>query len=276
LGLETAVLHLILYDYPIYLIGNTPPDTNNISIASQWQFVQVFFEVVQESLVLPLFFFVGTSVSQDKSIIIKKVVNSFWTVTLTLTPLLILISFFIGAFIEVINTQLEIATQTSHYLTKKIWTLLFNIVSLGLVVIIETLKKSRLLIILTLVKFFLSVSLDSIFFGGYSFSLEMGIEGLTIANLLTKMIAFFVVLFLLIRLLEIDLKTFFKLPQKSDLSVFGKVSLGISIQSLVKNIAYFFLIIRFINTLGSKEIGGYYLSMHLLLELLPCTFFSNY
>jgi Na+-driven multidrug efflux pump len=91
----------------------------------------------------------------------------------------------------------------------------------------------------------------------------MGIEGLAIANLLNETIAFFVVLFLLIKFLEIDIKTFFSLPQKDDLSIFGNVSLGICIESLVKNVAYFFLIIGFINSLGSKEIGGYYLSMHL-------------
>jgi len=92
----------------------------------------------------------------------------------------------------------------------------------------------------------------------------MGINGLAISNLLMELITFFFILPLLVNALGLNIKSLFRIPQKVDLSVFGKISIGIGIESLIKNLAYFLLIIGLINSLGSKEISGYYLSMHLL------------
>jgi Na+-driven multidrug efflux pump len=253
----------IYTSYSFYLIGNSPPNTNNLAIVSQWQFVQSFFEVIQEALVLPLFYFIGTSVSKGKAVIIDRISSTLTILFVTLIPLLLVLSFFIGSFTELINTPTEIVLQTKNYLTIKVWTLLFSISNIGLVIILEALKRNRILVILTLIKLVLSIGLDALCFGDYSFSLDMGINGLAIANLLTELVTFLVISTLFIKALDINIKQFFRFPQINNFSLFGSVSLGIGIESLVKNVAYFFLIIGLMNTLGSKEIGGYYLSMHL-------------
>ena len=40
------------------------------------------------------------------------------------------------------------------------------------------------------------------------------------------------------------------------------------LDSLVRNAAYFFLIIRLLNLLGENAIGGYYLAMHIFWSFL--------
>ena len=47
------------HSYSIYLIGNAIPDTNALATVAQWQFVDLLLEVVQETFVLAIFFFVG-------------------------------------------------------------------------------------------------------------------------------------------------------------------------------------------------------------------------
>jgi len=45
--------------YSIYLIGNAIPDINALATVAQWQFIELLLEVVQETFVLAIFFFVG-------------------------------------------------------------------------------------------------------------------------------------------------------------------------------------------------------------------------
>lgn len=53
--LTLLVIPSLYRSYSVYLIGNTPPDEQNLAIVAQWQFVQVAIEVLQEALVFPLF-----------------------------------------------------------------------------------------------------------------------------------------------------------------------------------------------------------------------------
>ena len=52
--------------YSIYLIGNAIPDTNALATVAQWQFIELLLEVVQETFVLAIFFFVGRGIQRAK------------------------------------------------------------------------------------------------------------------------------------------------------------------------------------------------------------------
>ena len=55
------------------------------------------------------------------------------------------------------------------------------------------------------------------------------------------------------------------------------VGLGSGLDSLVRNVAYFFMIIRLVNTIGATEIGGYYLAIQILWSsmLVPVLAFAD-
>ncbi len=257
------IVPAIYKSYSIYLIGKTPPDLNNLAIAAQWQFVEIIFEVIQEGLVLPLFFYVGSMIHKRKAIIAQKITTSIGGLIVGLLPFIALFLCFISEFVQWIDTPAEIVTTTQRYLTLKVWTLWFSIANLGLVVILEALKKKGVLITLTLLKLTLSIGFDALFFGGYAFSYDFGIEGLALANLCMETLTFLIVVYILMQQFDIKIQHFFKIPPRQELRLFGRVSLGISLKSLISNLAYLFLIIKFINALGTNEIGGYYLTMHL-------------
>ena len=52
--------------YSVYLIGNAIPDTSALATVAQWQFVELMLEVIQETFVLAMFFFVGQAIYKNE------------------------------------------------------------------------------------------------------------------------------------------------------------------------------------------------------------------
>ena len=267
----------IYNSYSVFLIGNTPPNENNLEIVAQWQFVQVLFEIVQEALVFPIFYFVGSQISSNKEIILERIKTSLALLLLILLPIFLIVFLGIDYFIDSIGTDEGIVSETNTYLSIKIWALLFGIFNIGLIIIIESLKFKRTLLFLVFIKLILFVSLDSLFFGGYGFSLDMGVVGVAISNLLVELFIFLFLLVAMLRSFNISIIQFLKIPSFKNIRLFNQLSLGIAIESLIKNVAYFVLILKMLNNIGSKEIGAYYLAMHLFWSffLIPTFIISN-
>ena len=67
------------------------------------------------------------------------------------------------------------------------------------------------------------------------------------------------------------------LPTFSDMREYLRVGLGSGADSLIRNVAYFFMIVRIVNTIGSTEIGGYYVAIQILWSfmLVPVLAFAD-
>lgn len=63
--LATMLLPTVYQTVRIFFLGDMPSDSG-INIASQLQWVNLFYEVVQEALILPLFFLLGKSLGDEK------------------------------------------------------------------------------------------------------------------------------------------------------------------------------------------------------------------
>lgn len=257
------ILPAVYRSYSLFLIGNKLPTANGLAIISQWQFIQVFLEILQEAFVLPIFFFIGSKIKNSKNEIAQRIKTSFSILILIILPVVVIIYFNIGSFVQIIGTADAIKLSTESFLKIKIWSVLFNILCIGIIITVESLNKKRLLLSLTILKLLLSVAIDSLFYGGYSFSLAFGINGVAISNLIVDSCIFVVAFFSVLRAIEIDVRTFFKLPTFKDVKLFSIISFGSGVESLVKNVAYLFMIIKLLNLLGPQQIGGYYLTMHI-------------
>ena len=68
-----------------------------------------------------------------------------------------------------------------------------------------------------------------------------------------------------------------RLPTFSDMREYLRVGLGSGADSLIRNVAYFFMIVRIVNTIGSTEIGGYYVAIQILWSfmLVPVLAFAD-
>ncbi len=258
------VIPSIYRSYSIFLIGKKIPNMNALSIVSQWQFVQILFEIIQEAIVLPMFFFIGSKISQGKEAIAQRVKTSLSFIFLILIPLLFMFYLNVPKFVNIIGTNSNIALETLSYLRIKIWSSLFAISSIGIVITIESINKKKILISLVFLKLILSIFFDSLFFGDYTFSLQLGINGVAYSNLIVDVIFFIIAFFLILKSINMPLLAFLRLPLFKDSKLFSLIGLGSGIESLVKNVAYTFMVIRLLNLLGADQIGGYYLTMHIL------------
>ena len=253
--------------YSVYLIGNAIPDINALATVAQWQFIELLLEVVQETFVLAIFFFVGRGLQSKEGpgSPIRTSISSILVFSIVLAGILFALS---DNFVSIIGTPEAIRETTSTFLRIKTAGVPIFLLSMAFVVIVETINRKRMLLTLAILQVVYRFILDSIFYGGYTFSLNFGVLGVGWADLIANLALLLTALFM-IRHIVFDkvksLKSFFAFK---DLTVYLRVGGWSGLDSLVRNIAYFFMIVRLLNLLGQDTIGGYYLTMHIFWSFL--------
>ena len=250
--------------YRVYLIGNEIPDPGGLAIVAQWQFVGLVVEVFQEATILAIFFFLGSQIRSSTAIQvdrIKSVLTFVFVASLLFSAAVFL---FRDAFITLIGTSEEIQAQTRDFLGISIFSIPFTILAAGIIVLLEALNLRGLIFVMAIANVAIRFALDSLFFGGYSFSLGAGVLGVGWSTLLASVALFAVGSLLLLRTKRISLSSLTTRPSFTDMREYLRVGLGSGADSLVRNVAYFFMIIRIVNTIGATEIGGYYVAIQIL------------
>jgi hypothetical protein len=89
--------------YSVYLIGNAIPDATALATVAQWQFVDLLFEVVQETFVLAIFFFVGKGMQSKQGLAsqIRKALTMILLFSVVLAVTLFSLS---SHFVSIIGT----------------------------------------------------------------------------------------------------------------------------------------------------------------------------
>lgn len=250
--------------YRVRLIGNELPDTGALAIVSQWQFVGLAVEVFQEASVLAIFFFLGSQIRNGTAIQLDRAKSVFALILGVALAFSIGIFLFRDAFITLIGTSPDIQAQTRTFLGISIFSVPFSLMSAAIIVLFEALRLRTLVFVMAIVNVVLRFVLDSLFFGGYAFSLEGSTANVGWSTLLASVGVFTIGLLLLVRVKDISPRSLLTLPTFSDMREYFRVGLGSGLDSLIRNIAYSFMIVRIVNTIGSTEIGGYYLAMQIL------------
>lgn len=180
-----------------------------------------------------------------------------------LVPILLALLAGMPFFVESIHTENPLRSLTVQFLRIRTGGLALSLLSAGLVIMIEALRKSNWIWQLTILKLVLSMALDSLFFGGFAFSLSWGVIGLAWSQLLVELGVLGFVLWRLYGYFDRPLADYWRFPQRLDWLPFSRIGGWVALESLVRNLAYWLLILRLINTLGAKPISAYFLAMHL-------------
>lgn len=253
--------------YSVYLIGNVIPDTSALATVAQWQFIELILEVIQETFVLAMFFFVGRAIySNEKP---GYPIRTAFSIILLFSSVLAAILFVLsGSFVDVIGTPQSIQATTSTFLKVKSAGIPIILLSTALVITVETINRKRLILITAILHVVYRFVFDSLFYGGYAFSLDLGVLGVGWSDLVASL-ALLITIFLLIRPMIMEgVKKWGSFFSIRDWKTYARVSAGSGLDSLVRNFAYFFMIVRLINFLGESAIGGYYLAMHIFWSFL--------
>ena len=263
--------------YRIYLIGNELPDPGSLAIVSQWQFVGLVVEIFQEATVLAIFFFLGSQIRSGAAVQLDRAKSVLTFIFLASLVFSVLVFLFRDAFIALIGTSPELQAQTRNFLGISLFSIPFTLLAAALVVLFEALNLRFLVLVMAVLNLLLRFALDSLFFGGYAFSLAAEVQGVAWATLLASVGLFLAGLLLLFRAKGVPLAELKTPPSFADLRQYLRVGLGSGLDSLIRNVAYFFMIIRLVNTIGPAEIGGYYLTIQILwgFMLVPVLAFAD-
>jgi Na+-driven multidrug efflux pump len=258
--------------YSIYLIGNAIPDTNALATVAQYQFIDLLLEVVRETFILAIFFFVGKGLQNREP---GAPIRTSLTIILGFSIVLAAVLFsFSSNFVSIIGTPQSIQETTAAFLKIKTAAVPIFLLSAATIVIVETVNRKKMILTLALLQVVYRFMLDSLFYGGYSFSLNAGVLGVAWADVLASLALLITALILIRHLITDKLKRRRELFSFRDWKTYLKVGSWSGLDSLVRNTAYFFLIIKLLNLLGVNIIGGYYLAMYIFWSILLMPFLA--
>ena len=251
----------------VFWLGNLPGDWS-YSIAGQLSWINLIYEVINEAIILPLFYFIGKVIS-DK----KDLTNRMKTGLLITLGIYILLSIIImtctNPLLKAMATDPSIIDASATYIRIEAIANVFGILSQFALVGLVTLGKDKLVYILTGVKLVLCVLLDMFLVSNLSCSANLGVNGIGITNIIVNLIIFGTSLFLLAKN---DINVFNK--EKMDfkwMKEFIKIG-GISgCGILVRNLAYMVMIARMVNVVNEQ--GTYWVANNFIWGwmLLPIT-----
>ena len=231
-------------------LGNLPEDWG-YNIASQLQYVNLMFEVVQEALILPLFFLIGKTILDD-----EKTKNKVKTGIITTFVIIFIFCLIIFIFAEPIVIGMaqdsSLVTETVSYIRLELIGILFsNVVKFLMVLFILKEFKKDIYIVL-IMQMILTITLDSLFISELSISLNLGVNGIAYTNIIVNFVMFIYMLLRTNYKYSIKWKEYFKNLNFKWQKEWIKVGGYSGLESFVRNLAFMIMIIRMINVVNEQ------------------------
>jgi Na+-driven multidrug efflux pump len=234
--------------FRIFLIGQLPGEWG-FSIAGQLQWVNLLYEILQEALILPLFFFIGAVVLK-KDVLINRIRTGLFFTFVIYTTLSLLIFVFAKQLVVFMAQNQTIVDETVSYIRLETIAMIFTTMVRYLMVVLVTIKKDKNLYLVLLAQLVLTVIFDVFFVSTLSISLNLGVNGIAITNIVVNAILLVVAIALLY---QNRLPLFDKV--KNDFTwfrdLFKKGGLS-GLESLVRNLAFMLMIVRMVNVVGEQ------------------------
>ena len=262
-----AIMPTIYLTVRVNFLGALPDDWG-FNIASQLAWIHLVYEVIQEAMLLPLFFMLGLSLDNQKAF--ENKIRTGLIVTLivygTLSFLMIVFAESLTIFMQ---QQPELIDATVSFIRiETVASIVYTLFKFVLIALIS-LNKDKVLYGLLGVQMILTIVLDALLISQLSFSFNIGVNGLAITNIIVNTILLCIALGLLkkegihvlskTKLSFVWMKTWFKVGSYSGL------------ESLVRNLAFSLMIIRLMNVVaeqGNFWVGNNFIWGWLLLPVL--------
>ena len=238
----------------VFFLGQLPGEWA-FSIAGQLTWVNLLYEVLCEAIILPLFYFVG-KVKNDRQKFSNLVATGMLITAGIYAVLSAAISVFARPLLSFMAADNSILDASARYIRIESVANIFSVLAQFALVALVTVNKSKYLYILTALRLALSVAVDTFFVSSLPISLQLGVDGIAISNILVNAVLLGISLILL-------KKENIRFPAVKRLSFawtgdFLRVG-GISgLESLVRNLAYMLMIARMVNMVGEQ--GTYWVA----------------
>ena len=238
----------------VFWMGNMPGDWS-YSIAGQLSWINLIYEVINEAIILPLFYFIGKVISDKKDLTNRMKTGLLMTLGIYFLLSIVMLTC-TEPLLRAMATDPSIIEASATYIRieaiANIFGILFSFASIGLI----ALGKDKLVYILTGVKLVLCVTFDTFLVSTLKCSANLGVNGIGISNIIVNFLLFAITMFFLYKN---GINIFNK--EKMDFKwakEFARVG-GISgAESFVRNLAYMVMIARMVNVVGEQ--GTYWMA----------------
>lgn len=237
-----------------YFIGSLPNEWA-YSIAGQLSWVNLIYEIANEAIILPLFFFMSKAVDNKKEFTNR--LKTGLIVTFAIYALFSVgIMFGAKQMLAIMATSAEIITESAKYIriesVANIFGILFSFMSVSMV----SIGKDKLIYFLTFIKLFLCVIVDTFLVSALPCSLNLGVNGIGYSNIIVNVLLILAVIIIL-------KKEGCSIFEKNKISFawmgnFAKIGAVSGIESFVRNTAYMLMVSRMVNMVGEQ--GTYWVA----------------
>ena len=238
----------------VFFLGQFPGDWA-FSIAGQLSWINLIYEILNEAIILPLYFFMGSSVS-SKSEYTNKIKTGLIISFSIYAACSILICCFTDSLLSAMATSMDIIGESAVYIRIESIANIFVLLSSFLLVSLVTLGKSKYVYILTGAKLILCILCDTFFISSLPVSANLGVNGIGYSNIIVNLLLFLVSVILI-------QKEGYPLLRRGKLSFewasdFVKVGSISGAESFVRNAAYMLMISRMVNMVNEQ--GTYWVA----------------
>lgn len=227
----------------IYFL-NSIPDTWNVSIAAQSAWLNLSYEVLQEALLLPLYFVFG-QVIRDLPALRDRISRAL-VVTLAAYAVLTLI-ILAGAdwFTAAMAQQVELQSLTARFIRLESIAIMIGTLNDICIVVIVALGSHRLVLFLVVVRAFATIVFDAFFVGQFPWSLNLDVTGVALTNIAVGVLLLMPSALILRRLGLLGWAA--DVPNRDWIGNWFRVAIRSGLESAVRNLAFSLMILRLMN-----------------------------
>ncbi|HOM03591.1 MAG TPA: multidrug transporter [Acetivibrio sp.] len=233
----------------IFYLGQLPGDWG-YNIASQLSWVNLLYEIIQEAIILPLFFFIGKAFKKNIDELNNTVRTGAIATFGVYSLLSIIIIIFAVPMIKLMAQDTTLIAETATYIRLETVANIFATLVKFFVIVLVTVKKEKYLYFILSIQMILSIILDTFFVSSLNVSLRLGVNGIAYTNMIINALLLMLAVYFLYREKIVLLKKA-KLNfqwMKEWLKVGGYSGL----ESFVRNIAFMLMIVRMVNVVGEQ------------------------
>ena len=252
--LVLGFVHTIYNTLRVFFLGQLPGEWS-YSIAGQLAWVNLLYEILNEAIILPLFYFVG-KVKNNR----KEFANRVRTGMLISFAVYALLSGVVCIFAEpllaLMAADTTILAASASYIRIESIANIFIVLTQFALVALVTLNNSRYLYAMTGIRLVLCLVTDTFLVSSLPLSAKLGVNGIAYSNIIVNGI----LLAASVALLTKEEIPVFK-REKLDFSWAKELARvgGLSgIESLVRNVAYMVMIARMVNVVSEQ--GTYWVA----------------
>jgi len=252
----------------IYFLGQLPSEYS-YSIAGQLSWVNLIFEITQEAIILPLFYFIGEAFHQAKELV-NRIKTGLLTSFVIYTLLAVVIIIFIYPLLDWMSVSTDIKDASATYIRIEVIANIFSTLVNFILVVLITINKEKYLYGFTLLKLILCLFVDLFLVSNLSCSLNLGVNGIGYSNIIVNIVLLVGSLYIL----RFEGLSIFQKDEKMSfgwLKSFVKKGSISGFESLVRNFAYMVMISKMVNVVNEQ--GSYWVANNFIWGwlLIPIT-----